>query len=120
MRKQFYSTIAILALGGCFALAQQAPKQQDPSQNPQSQQPTAQQPTGGADVQSDIQSALQKDPSLAGANVNVQVVGKTVELTGTVPSKDAKDTAERIAKDHSGGMTVKNKIKVSGANPPKQ
>jgi osmotically-inducible protein OsmY len=107
--------VVILALGGCFALAQQAPRQQDPSQNPQTQQPTA----GAADVQSDIQSALQKDPSLAGANVNVQVVGKTVELTGTVPTKDAKETAERIAKDHSGGLTVKNKIKVSGANPSK-
>jgi osmotically-inducible protein OsmY len=105
--------VVILALGGCFALAQQAPRQ-DPSQNPQSQQPTA----GTADVQSDIQSALQKDPSLAGANVNVQVVGKTVELSGTVPSKDAKETAERIAKDHSGGMTVKNKLKVSGGNTP--
>jgi osmotically-inducible protein OsmY len=114
MRKPFCTMVVILALGGCFALAQQAPKQQDPSQNPQSQQPTA----GTADVQSDIQSALQKDPSLAGANVNVQVVGKTVELSGTVPSKDAKETAERIAKDHSGGMTVKNKLKVSGGNPP--
>jgi osmotically-inducible protein OsmY len=107
--------VVILALGSCFALAQQAPRQQDPSQNPQAQQ----QPGGGADVQNDIQSALQKDPSLAGANINVQVTGKTVELSGTVPTKDAKDTAERIAKDHASGMVVKNRIKVTGTSPSK-
>ncbi len=51
------------------------------------------------DVQSTIQSAIQKDPSLASANVTVDVKnGKSVDLTGTVPTKDAKDAAERIAK----------------------
>lgn len=67
----------------------------------------------GSDVQKDIQSALQKDPSLTGANVNVQVTDQSVDLTGTVPSQDAKDTAEQIAKTHSGGLPVKNHIKVS-------
>ena len=70
------------------------------------------------DVQSTIQSALQKDPTLATANVTVNVTGKTVELSGTVPNKDAKDTAERLAKDNAGGLKVKNHLKVVSANTP--
>jgi BON domain-containing protein len=71
------------------------------------------------DVQSTIQSAIQKDPSLASANVTVDVKnGKAVELTGTVPSKDAKDAAERIAKENSGGLKVKNHLKVASATTP--
>jgi osmotically-inducible protein OsmY len=70
--------------------------------------------TGNGDVQNNIQSAIQKDPSLANANVMVDVKnGKTVTLTGTVPTKDAKDAAERIAKDNSNGMKVKNHLKVA-------
>jgi hypothetical protein len=71
------------------------------------------------DVQGTIQSAIQKDPSLASANVTVDVKnGKAVELTGTVPSKDAKDAAERIAKENSGGLKVKNHLKVASASTP--
>ena len=71
------------------------------------------------DVQSTIQSGIQKDPSLASANVTVDVKnGKSVDLTGTVPSKDAKDAAERIAKENSGGLKVKNHLKVASANMP--
>jgi len=71
------------------------------------------------DVQSTIQSAIQKDPSLASANVTVDVKnGKSVELSGTVPSKDAKEAAERIAKENSGGLKVKNHLKVASASMP--
>lgn len=70
--------------------------------------------TGTGDVQNTIQSAIQKDPSLASANVTVDVKnGKQVVLTGTVPSKDAKEAAERIAKENSGGLKVKNHLKVA-------
>jgi hypothetical protein len=66
------------------------------------------------DVSSTIQSAIQKDPSLASANVTVDVKnGKAVELNGTVPTKDAKDAAERIAKENSGGLKVRNHLKVA-------
>jgi BON domain len=78
-------------------------------------------PAATGDVQSNIQSAIQKDPTLATANVTVDVKnGKSVELTGTVPNKDAKDTAERIAKENSGGLKVKNHLKVASASeaPP--
>jgi hypothetical protein len=93
--------------------------QQTPDQNklPQSDAAPAAAATG--DVQSTIQSAIQKDPSLASANVTVDVKdGKSVELIGTVPSKDAKEAAERIAKENSGGLKVKNHLKVASASMP--
>lgn len=73
-------------------------------------------PAATGDVQSTIQSAIQKDPTLASASVNVMVTpGKLVELTGTVPNKDAKDAAEKIAKENSGGLKVKNHLKIAAA-----
>ncbi|HEV8491882.1 MAG TPA: BON domain-containing protein [Candidatus Angelobacter sp.] len=98
---------------------QKKPDTQTPDQNklPQSDAAPAAAATG--DVQSTIQSAIQKDPSLASANVTVDVKnGKSVELSGTVPSKDAKEAAERIAKENSGGLKVKNHLKVASASMP--
>jgi osmotically-inducible protein OsmY len=45
----------------------------------------------------------------------VQVTDKNVELSGTVPNRDAKDKAEQIAKAHAGGLGVKNHLKVGGS-----
>ncbi len=90
---------------------QKKPDTQTPDQNKMPQSDAAPAAATG-DVQSTIQSAIQKDPSLASANVTVDVkAGKSVDLTGTVPSKDAKDAAERIAKENSGGLKVKNHLK---------
>ena len=120
MKRHSY-ILALLALAGVFAVAQDMPRQKD---DPQQRTPTTQQPTSDqdraatantADVQKDIQSALQQEPTLATANINVQVAGKNVELSGTVPSKDAKDKAEQIAKSHAGGLAVKSHLKVSGS-----
>jgi hypothetical protein len=73
------------------------------------------------DVQGNIQSAIQKDPTLASSNITVDVKnGKEVDLTGTVPSKDAKDAAERIAKENAGGMKVKSHLKVASATDATQ
>jgi osmotically-inducible protein OsmY len=122
MRKHLYALALVAMLGGSLAVGQSAP-QQDP-RNPSGMPPSQQPPTsdqgkmpaaGTSGVQKDIQSALQKDPSLASANVSVQVSDQDVELTGTAPTKDAKDKAEQIAKAHSGGLPVKNSIKVAGA-----
>jgi hypothetical protein len=90
-------------------------KPADSSKLPQSDAaPTS--ASGSGDVQGNIQSAIQKDPSLASSNVTVNVTeGKSVDLTGTVPTKDAKDTAERIAKENAGTLKVKNHLKVSAS-----
>ena len=130
--KRYFSILVLFALTSLFAVAQNMPRQKDPTQQPNNLPQTQQQPSATdqdkdkaaaantGDVQSDIQSAIQKDPSLANSNVNVQVSGKNIELSGTVPSKEAKETAEQIAKSHSGGMEVKNHLKVSGSSNPGQ
>ncbi|HZD07434.1 MAG TPA: BON domain-containing protein [Candidatus Limnocylindrales bacterium] len=98
---------------------QKKPDTQTPDQNKMPQSDAAPAAAATGDVQSTIQSAIQKDPSLASANVTVDVKnGKSVDLTGTVPSKDAKDAAERIAKENSGGLKVKNHLKVASASMP--
>jgi osmotically-inducible protein OsmY len=118
MKKHVHSLTLILALGAGCALAQTMPQQQQNPGMPQTQQSPsgqAQKAAGStADVQSDIQSAFQKEPTLASANINVRVTGNNVELSGTVPDQAAKDKAEQIARTHSGGLTVKNNIKVAG------
>jgi osmotically-inducible protein OsmY len=89
-------------------------KKDDSQKMPQSDAAPA---AATGDAQSAIQSAIQKDPSLANSNVTVDVKnGKSVDLTGTVPTKDAKDAAERIAKENSGGLKVKNHLKVSASS----
>jgi hypothetical protein len=97
---------------------QKKPDTQAPDQNKMPQSDAAPAAANG-DVQGTIQSAIQKDPSLANANVTVDVkAGKSVDLSGTVPTKDAKDAAERIAKENSGGLKVKNHLKVASAATP--
>src|ERR1700704_3780460 len=94
---------------------------QSPTQTPTTSKCPGSADQGGPrkDVQSNIQSAIQKDPTLASANVTVDVKnGKSVELSGTVPSKDAKTSAERIASENAGGMKVKNHLKVVSAATP--
>lgn len=125
MKKQFWNLALFLALVSGFALAQTMPggggagqryPNQTPPTLPDNQPPAGVQthipPASQAAVQNDIQTALQKDPNLSNSNINVQVTDKNVELTGSVPSKDAKHSADKIAKEHSGGLDVKNHLKV--------
>jgi hypothetical protein len=94
---------------------QKKPDTQTPDQNKMPQSDAAPVAANG-DVQNTIQSAIQKDPTLSSASVNVLVKnGKSVELSGTVPSKEAKDSAERIAKENSGGLKIKNHLKIASA-----
>jgi hypothetical protein len=92
---------------------------QTPDQNKMPQSDAAP-VAASSDVQSTIQSAIQKDPTLSTASVNVVVnAGKSVDLTGTVPNKDAKDAAERIAKENAGGLKIKNHLKIASATTDK-
>lgn len=92
-------------------------KPTDSSKLPQSDAAPSAAPAAMGDVQGNIQSAIQKDPSLANSNVTVNVnAGKSVDLTGTVASKDAKMAAERIATENSGGLKVKNHLKIAGGS----
>jgi osmotically-inducible protein OsmY len=114
MRQRLYS-LALVALLGCgFALAQSMPQRQ----NPTGMQPQAQTSDQTAlKAQSDIQTALAKDASSASSNVNVQATSSGVELTGTVASQDDKNKVEQIATAHSGGLPVRDNIKVVASSP---
>jgi hypothetical protein len=121
MRTRFLNFMMILSLGSGFALAQSMPRQPYPQQPPPGMPDTQPGPTGVqtsippadiAAVQKNIETAFQQDPTLASSSINVSVTQKDVELTGTVPNKDAKKTAEQIAKAHAGGLDIKNHLKV--------
>jgi osmotically-inducible protein OsmY len=113
MRKRLYRLALVAALGGSFALAQN-------TKPPTQQAPPSDQPNMSASAlktQSDIQTALAKDYGLASNNVNVQVSNSGVELTGSVPTEDAKTKVEQIATAKAGGLPVKNNIKVEASSP---
>jgi osmotically-inducible protein OsmY len=124
----------LVTLGAGVALAQAYPQQQEqkPSEPtapqtqqqpaPEQTQPQEKMPQGEAapsttDVQSNIQAAIQKEPSLASSNIQVNVTNKEVELSGTVSSAEEKKTAEQIAKSNAAGRKVKSHLKVSSAAP---
>jgi osmotically-inducible protein OsmY len=67
-------------------------------------------------IQSNVESALQKDDQLAGQSVNAHISSKKITLSGTVSSQAQKDHAEQVATQAAPGYTVKNKIKVSGSS----
>jgi osmotically-inducible protein OsmY len=125
MTRYLYSLALVVVLSGVCAFTQNMPPYRQPQQYPppSTMPQTQQQPqtsdqsktstVNTADLQKEIQTALQQEPVLANAQVNVNVTQKNVELTGTVPSNDAKDKAEQIAKAHSGGLPVKDRLKVS-------
>jgi osmotically-inducible protein OsmY len=122
MRKHINSLALVAVLGVNSNLARSVPHEppQNPSGAPSQQAPAPDQAKSSAaalKTQSDIQNALAKDYSLPTSNVNVQVNDQGVQLTGTVPTKDAKDKVEQIATAHCGGLPVKNDIKVVASSP---
>lgn len=118
MRTRLYSLALVVVLGGGFALAQSMP--QPSRQNQSGMQPTQAQTTdqsAGLKTQADIQTALAKDAGSASSNVNVLVTSTAVELTGTVSSESDKNKVEQVATAHSGGLPVRNNIKVAASSP---
>lgn len=127
MRKHFYTLALILVMGsgGCAMTRSQHPGQNQPAV-PQTTAGQTKASGNTGDVQKDIQTALQKDQSLASANISVQTNEKNVELSGSVPTQAAKNRAEQIARQiarqNPGGLTIKNNITVESSGPtgPKQ
>lgn len=84
------------------------------------QTPAAQDPAGGvsvmtdSDLQSQIQNALSKEPTLTGDSPRVNVSGDTVELAGAVGTNKEKITATRIVQSYSGSKKLVNKLTISG------
>ena len=67
-----------------------------------------------ATLQSQIQNALQNEPTLHNDSLSVNVTDNTIELGGTVQSGKEKQTAHRIASSFAGNRRVKDRVTVSG------
>lgn len=67
-----------------------------------------------ATLQSQIQNALQSEPTLKNDSVNVRVNESTIELSGNVQTGKEKETAHRIASSFAENRRVKDRITVSG------
>lgn len=86
------------------------------------QSPDVQTPdnTGGvsamtdSDLQSQIQGALSKEPTLTGDNPHVSVSGDTIELAGAVNTNKEKITASRIVQSYAGSKKLVNNLTISG------
>lgn len=83
------------------------------------QMPNAQNSAGGvstmtdSDLQSQIQNALSKEPTLSDDSPRVNVSGDTVELAGNVGTNKEKITATRIVQSYSGSKKLVNKLTIS-------
>jgi hypothetical protein len=67
-----------------------------------------------SDLQSQIQSALSKEPTLAGDSARATVSGDTIELNGTVGTNKEKITATRIVQSYAGSKKLVNKLTIAG------
>ena len=88
------------------------------SQVPQTQVPETQgsgssiSAVADSDLQSQIQTALSKEPTLSGGSAHVTVAGDTVELAGTVSTNKEKITATRIVQSYAGSKKLVNRLTV--------
>ena len=67
-----------------------------------------------ATLQSQIQNALQNEPTLRNNSLSVNVTDNTIELGGAVQTGKEKQTAHRIASSFAGNRRVKDRITISG------
>src|SRR5579859_1330265 len=99
---------------------QPAPAMQNPAQ-PEAE-PPATPAVNNADLQMQIQTALQKEPTLASDSMTVAVADDTITLTGNVASSKEKQTATRIAQSYAGNKKVISHLTIAGhgSYPTKQ
>jgi len=89
------------------------PDQRVPSdQTPQGQEPIAPDSMGPAQVEQEIQEALQAQPALADAKISVSANNTSVALSGAVANERQHQMALRVAALHAGGLRIIDRIKV--------
>ncbi len=67
-------------------------------------------------LRTDIQNALQRDPTVAPCNLTTNVTAEAVELAGTCPTAQGKQTAVRLAQSFAGNRRVVDRITLSGGS----
>jgi hypothetical protein len=72
-----------------------------------------------SDLESQIQNALSKEPTLSGDSTHVTVSGDTIELAGNVTTGKEKITATRIVQSYAGSKKVVNHLTVGGGGSRK-
>lgn len=95
----------------------QTPAGAAPAQTPtpsEVQTPQETPAASNADLQTQIQAAMQKEPTLANDSVNVSVSDDTITLAGTVANNREKQTAMRIAQSYAINKKVVSHLTVSG------
>lgn len=82
--------------------------------------PSANPPVSDSELQSQIQNALSKEPTLSGDSVRVSVADDSIEMSGNVGTAREKLTASRIVQSYAGNKKVVSHLTIgthSGANP---
>lgn len=70
--------------------------------------------TGASDLQTQCETALQREPTLSGSHINCVVSGDTIELSGSVMTGKERQTALRIAHSYAGNRRVVDRLTVTG------
>jgi hypothetical protein len=87
----------------------------DKTEIPETPQPGAA-PVSDTELQSQIQNALSKEPTLAGDTVNARVSSDSIELTGTVGTARERLTATRIVESYAGNKKVVSHLSIGNRN----
>ena len=69
-----------------------------------------------SDLESQIQNALSKEPTLTGDSAHVKVAGDTIELAGNVGTSKEKITATRIVQSFAGSKKLVNHLSIGDRN----
>jgi len=67
-------------------------------------------------LKAQIENALRNEPTLSNANVAVSVTDSNIDLAGTVPTSNDKQTAERIAQSYSGNRQLTDHLNVGSSS----
>jgi len=70
------------------------------------------------ELESQIQNALNKEPTLTGNTTRVTVSADTIELAGNVSTSKEKITATRIVQSYAGSKKVMNHLVIGGKGSP--
>ena len=85
------------------------------TQNPAAEgSPTGIAALSDSDLESQIQNALSKEPTLSSDNTHVKVSGDTIELDGNVATNKEKITATRIVQSYAGSKKLVNRLAING------
>lgn len=75
--------------------------------------------SGGDALQTEIENAYSKEPTLANSSVVVKVTASEIDLSGKAENSKQKETARRIAQSYANNRRVVDKISVN-TTPPAQ